>query len=189
MKKVVIDTKKLKVLQPTKNPFAALVRSIIYQQLSGKAAVSILNKFTSLFKPKKFPSPADILKITDAQFQSAGISPQKRSYLRDLAAKFLDGSINPRQFPTMSDQEIIDHLVRVKGVGEWTAHMFLIFALNRPDILPTGDLAIRKGFMKVFGLRKEPSHDKMHKLAHAHKGAHTTLALYLWSVMDAEKEK
>ena len=84
----------------------------------------------------------------------------------------------------MSDEEIIEHLVQVKGVGQWTAHMFLIFALNRPDILPTGDLAIRKGFMKVFGLRKTPSHEKMHALAKPHTGERTALSLYLWDSLE-----
>ena len=185
--KIKINKRKLRKLEPTKNPFQSLVRSIIYQQLSGKAAGSILNKFVLLFKPRKFPRPKDVLKLTDAQFKSAGVSVQKASYLRDLSAKFLDGTINPKKFSKMSDAEIEEHLVRVKGVGVWTAHMFLIFALNRPDILPTGDLAIRKGFMKAFSLRTIPSHAKMVKLAQAHAGERTYLSLHLWGIMDDEK--
>lgn len=188
-KKIPINKKKLRTLEPTKNPFQSLVRSIIYQQLSGKAAGSILNKFVLLFKPKKFPIPKDVLKLTDKQFKSAGVSAQKAGYLRDLSTKFLDGTINPKNFHKMSDYEIQEHLVQVKGIGTWTAHMFLIFALNRPDILPTGDLAIRKGFMKAFGLRSVPSHEKMVSLAQPHVGERTYLSLHLWGIMDEEKEK
>lgn len=187
-KRIKINKKKLRKLEPTKNPFQSLVRSIIYQQLSGKAAGSILNKFVLLFSPKTFPKPEDVLRLTNAQFKSAGVSVQKVSYLRDLSMKFLDGTINPKKFHKMSDRDIEEHLVRIKGVGMWTAHMFLIFALNRPDVLPTGDLAIRKGFMKAFSLRKVPSHEKMVELAESHIGERTYLSLYLWSIMDEEKK-
>lgn len=186
-KKIVINKRKLRKLEPTKNPFQSLVRSIIFQQLSGKAATSILNKFVLLFKPKSFPKPEDVLKLSDKQFKSAGVSAQKAGYLRDLSTKFIDGSINPKKFKNMSDTEIEEHLVQVKGVGVWTAHMFLIFALNRPDVLPTGDLAIRKGFMKAFGLRTAPSHEEMIKLAKSHTGERTYLSLHLWGIMDDEK--
>jgi DNA-3-methyladenine glycosylase II len=187
--KLKINKKKLRKLEPTKNPFQSLVRSIIFQQLSGKAATSILNKFIGLWPKKKFPKPEDILLLTDAQFRGAGVSLQKAKYLRDLSEKFLDKTINPKNFHKMSDQEIIDHLVQVKGVGEWTAHMFLIFALNRPDVLPTGDLAIRKGFMRAFNLKAVPTHEKMNLLAQAHKGERTYLSLHLWGIMDDEKKK
>ncbi len=187
MKPLKINEKFFDKLEPTKNPFQSLARSIIYQQLSGKAAASILKKFIALWPRKKFPQPADVLALSDAQLRSAGVSAQKAAYLRDLAAKFLDRTINPKHFAKMGDQEIIDHLVQVKGIGEWTAHMFLMFALNRPNVLPTGDLAIRKGFMKAFNLRKEPSHTRMHELAKPHKGKHTHLALHLWAIMDGEE--
>ncbi len=187
VQKIKINKKKLRTLEPTKNPFQSLVRSIIFQQLSGKAATSILNKFIALWPAKKFPNPEDVLALTDAQFKSAGVSSQKASYLRDLSLKFVDGTINPKKFSKMSDTEIEEHLVRVKGVGVWTAHMFLIFALNRPDVLPTGDLAIRKGFMKAFALKTMPSHEKMVQLAKAHAGERTYLSLHLWGIMDDEK--
>jgi DNA-3-methyladenine glycosylase II len=197
-KKIRINKKKLRKLEPTKNPFQSLVHSIIYQQLSGKAAGSILNKFVGLFNPKnpegkstsygtRFPTPKDVLKLTDKQFKSAGVSAQKAGYLRDLSTKFMDGTINPKNFYKMSDAQIEEHLVQVKGIGTWTAHMFLIFALNRPDILPTGDLAIRKGFMKAFSLRSVPSHEKMVSLAKSHTGERTYLSLHLWGIMDEEK--
>lgn len=188
MKQLRLDPKKLQRLSPSKNAFASLVRSIIYQQLSGKAAEAILKKFLALFPRKSFPTPRDVLALSDAHFQSAGVSTQKRTYLRDLAEKFLDGTIEPKKFPHLSDEEIVEHLVAVKGVGVWTAHMFLIFALNRSNVLPVGDLAIRKGFQKVFKLRTEPIEKKMHDLARPYYGNYTLLALHLWDHMDAEKE-
>ncbi len=187
LKKIKINKKNLRKLESTKNPFQSLVRSIIFQQLSGRAASSILNKFVSLWPNKKFPKPEDVLKLSDLQFKNAGVSAQKASYLRDLSIKFIDGTINPKKFSKMSDAEIEEYLVQVKGVGIWTAHMFLIFALNRPDILPTGDLAIRKGFMKAFGLRIMPSHARMVELAKLHAGERTYLSLHLWGIMDDDK--
>jgi len=196
--KIQINKKKLRKLEPTKDAFASLLRSIIYQQISGSAAASIERKFFSLFNPQankakakrgmllgnKFPTPKEVLSTSDAKLRSAGLSRGKIIYIKDLAAKFLDGTINPKKFSKMSDAEIEKHLVQVKGIGTWTAHMFLIFALNRPDVLPTGDLAIRKGFMKAFGLRKVPSHEKMISLARAHEGERTYLSLHLWGIMD-----
>lgn len=169
--------------------FSALVRSIIFQQLSGTAATSILNKFVSLSQKKKFPTPQDVLSYTDKDFQHAGVSPQKRAYLRDLATRFLDGTIVPRRFSNMSDQEIVEHLVVVKGVGEWTAHMFLIFYLGRPNVLPLGDLAIQKGFQKVWSLRNAPTEKKMRELARPYEGNYSALARFLWAHMDKEKQK
>lgn len=184
MKRLVINKDKLRPLTPTRNAFQSLVKSIISQQISTTAASAILKKFVALFAPKKFPQPRDVLATSDEALRSAGLSRSKIAYLRDLAGKFIDGAIDPKKFPKMNDQEIIDHLVQVKGIGIWTAHMFLVFALNRPDVLPTGDLAIRKGFMRAFHLRKMPSHEKMVTLARAHAGERTYLSLYLWSIMD-----
>ncbi len=184
--KVLFDKTALTQLEPTKNAFQSLVKSIISQQISTKAASSILKKFTVLFAPKKFPQPLDVLAKSDKEFRSAGLSRGKIVYIRDLATKFIDKTIDPKKFSKMSDTEIIDHLVQVKGIGEWTAHMFLMFALNRPDVLPTGDLAIRKGFMKAYGLRTMPTHAKMLALAKSHAGERTNLSLHLWGIMDGE---
>jgi DNA-3-methyladenine glycosylase II len=188
VKKLLIDKEKLRALEPAKNAFAMLVRSIINQQISGKAAASILKKFIALWSKRnattRFPKPEEVLAANDELLRSAGLSRGKVVYLKDLAAKFLDGTINPKLFPKMTDAEIIEHLTRVKGIGVWTAHMFLIFALNRPDILPVGDLAIRKGFMKAFGLRTMPTETKMVALAKEHVGNRTYLALHLWKLVD-----
>lgn len=198
MRPVHSDIQTLRLHGPTKNPFASLVRSIVYQQLSAKAAASIERKFFCLYNPdtmnapakrgtlrgRKFPKPKDILKTPAEKLRTVGLSRSKITYLKDLAEKFENRTINPKKFSTMRDEDIIDHLTQVKGIGVWSAHMFLIFALNRPDVLPVGDLAIRKGFMKAFGLRKMPTPARMHMLARPHSGRRTYLALHLWKVVD-----
>ena len=164
--------------------FQSLCESIIFQQLSGKAAGTILARFVALFPKKKFPTPEDVLKIKTEKLRSAGLSGQKASYLKDLAAKFKDGTINPKIFSKMSDAEIIEHVVAVKGIGEWTAQMFLMFTLARPDVLPTGDLGIQKGFQKLFALRNRPSPKQMKKLANGWRGHRTAACMYLWRLQD-----
>ena len=168
--------------------FRSLAEAIIYQQLSGKAAATILKRFIALFAPKKFPTPEDVLKIKVEKLRSAGLSMQKANYLKDLALKCSDGTINPRSFARMSDAEIIEHVTRVKGIGEWTAHMFLMFTLHRPDVLPTGDLGIQKGFKKLFNLKKLPNAKQMEKLARPWLGHRTLACMYLWRYVDGGGE-
>ncbi len=166
------------------DPFEALVRSIIYQQLSGKAAGTILARFHVLFTNKK-PTPKLVLKLESEQFKSVGISGQKTGYLRDLAEKFLDGTVDPQHFETMTDESIREHLIAVKGIGRWTADMFLMFTLHRPDVLPTGDLGIQKGFQKVFKMRSLPGAKKMEKLAKVWSPYRTVACWYLWRAVDS----
>ena len=165
-------------------PFQALCESIIYQQISGSAAASILKKFVALWPRKKFPTPDDVLKIKIEKLRSAGVSPQKAAYLKDLAAKVVDGTINPKLFPNMSDTEISEHGVAVKGIGEWTAQMFLMFTLGRPDVLPTGDLGLQKAMQKLFALRAKPSPKRMIQLAKQWEGHRTVACFYLWRTLD-----
>lgn len=166
------------------NIFRALAESIIYQQLSGKAAATITKRFILLFPGKVFPAPGDVLKISTPQLRSVGLSGQKSSYLKDLAAKCIDGTVSSRSFHHMSDEEVIAHLVAVKGIGPWTAQMFLMFTLGRPDVLPTGDLGIQKGFQRVFGLKKLPTAPQMEKLAKGWAGHRTLACFYLWRSLD-----
>ena len=189
MKKLPITPFKIVAKKPAGTPFQSLCRAIIFQQLSGTAATSIMRKFVALSPEKKFPLPQDVLSYSDEAFKRAGVSPQKRGYLRDLAKRFLDGTIVPRLFSKMSDEEIVEHLTVVKGVGVWTAQMFLIFYLGRPNVLPVGDLAIQKGFQKAFSLRNVPTEKKMRELARPYEGEHSALARYLWDLIDREKEK
>jgi len=161
--------------------------SIVYQQVSGKAAASILNKFKNLFGGR-FPTPDEVLEKTGEELRSVGLSRGKVIYIRDLAEKFKDGTINPRKFPRMSNDEIIEHLTRVKGIGTWTAHMFLLFTLRRPDVLPTLDLAIRKGFQIVYGLREIPEHEAMERLARGWRKHASLASLYLWRIYETGKK-
>ncbi len=166
--------------------FQSLAEAIVYQQLSGKAAATILARFVALFPKKKFPTPEDVIKIKLEKLRAVGLSGQKAGYLKDLAAKFKDGTINPKLFHTMSDAEITEHVVAVKGIGEWTAQMFLMFTLNRPDVLPTGDLGIQKGMQRLFALRTKPSPEKMQKLAQPWAGHRTVACFYLWRLLDTK---
>lgn len=163
--------------------FGSIARSITYQQISGKAASAIYARFAALF-PRKTPTPARLLKLSDTQLRACGYSSQKIAYLRDAARKFRDGTVNPRRFPKMTSEEIIEHFVQIKGVGVWTAHMVLIFTLHRLDILPTGDLGIRKGFQKVYRLKSLPSPAEMEKLALPWRAHASVASWYLWRVAD-----
>src|SRR3989338_1867311 len=163
--------------------FQSLAEAIIYQQLSGKAAGTILKRFVALFPKTTFPSPEQVLKIKTEKLRSAGLSGQKSAYLKDLAAKFKDGTINPKLFSKMSDAEIIEHVVAVKGIGEWTVHMFLMFTLARPDVLPTGDLGVQKGFQKLFGLKKKPPPKQIQKLSEPWSGHRAVACFYLWRLL------
>lgn len=170
--------------------FKALARSIVYQQLSGKAAETIFRRFVELFQKnasRKFPTPEQVLAMPLSKLRSAGLSKQKASYLRDLAHHFHTKKINHKKFHKMSNDEIIEHLLRVKGIGEWTVHMFLIFTLGRPDVLPVGDLGIRKGFQVVYKLKALPDKKMMEKLAMPWRQHATLAARYLWKAADDEK--
>jgi DNA-3-methyladenine glycosylase II len=166
--------------------FQALVRAIVYQQLSGKAAGTIHRRFVALYPRGKHPKPEAVLKTRFAKLRSAGLSKQKASYLKDLSKKFLDGTIEPKKFAKMSDEEIREHVIAVKGIGRWTVDMFLMFTLGRLDVLPTGDLGIQNGFQKLFKMKKRPSVSMMEKLASPWAPYRTIASWYLWRVADAD---
>ena len=174
-------------LRRGKNPFQALVRSIIHQQVSGAAARTIYARFLGLFARGTFPTPEMVQKISLAKMRSAGLSGQKALYLKDLAEKFSDGTIRHRSLHNMESAEIVEHLTQVKGIGVWTVHMFLIFTLNRPDVLPTGDLGIRKGFQVLYKLKDLPDHAQMESLARPWRAHASTASWYLWRVADSAK--
>ncbi|MBV9159476.1 MAG: DNA-3-methyladenine glycosylase 2 family protein [Candidatus Kaiserbacteria bacterium] len=168
--------------------FESLLRSIVYQQLSGYAAAAIHGRVLALFRGGK-PSPQALLKIRAPRLRKAGLSIQKITYVRDLAKKCIDGTVDEKRFPKMTSEEIVEHLVAVKGIGAWTAHMMLIFRLHRTDILPVGDLAIRKGFQKVYGLKHMPSSKEMEKIASPWRDHASIASWYLWREMDGAKSK
>ncbi len=165
-------------------PFNALIRAIIFQQLSGKAARTILDRFLALYPKSRFPTPQELLNTSETAIRGAGVSAQKYAYLRDLAEKFIDGTVNPKRFSTMTDEQVYEHVVRVKGVGPWTTDMFLMFTLGRPDVLPTGDLGIQKGMQRLFKLREFPKPEKMRALAEAWRPYRTVACWYLWRLAD-----
>lgn len=169
------------------NAFQSLCRSIIYQQISGKAAASILERFKVLFRPKRFPSPEMVINAPVIKLRKAGLSEQKVSYLKDLALKFSDGTIKHRSLDRMSNEKIVEHVTQVKGIGSWTVHMFMIFTLNRPDVLPTGDLGIRKGFQILYRLKSLPDRAKMEKLAKPWREHASAASWYLWRIADEAK--
>lgn len=163
--------------------YIALTRAIIYQQLSGKAAATIYRRYSEVFKGGK-PDCREFSKKKPEALRAAGLSGQKLTYLTDLSEKFREGFIKPEKFPSMSDQEVREHLVAVKGIGVWTADMFLMFTLGRPDVLPTLDLGIRRGFQLLFKMKAMPDHDKMQKLASPWAPYRTVASWYLWRLAD-----
>lgn len=171
------------------NAFQSLCRSIIYQQVSGAAAATILARFIALFPKSRFPTPEAVSKMPIKKMRAAGLSAQKASYIKDLALKFSDGTIKHASLNTMTNSEILEHLIQIKGIGAWTVHMFLIFTLNRPDVLPTGDLGIRKGFQILYRLKSLPDHAKMEQLAKPWRAHASIASWYLWRIADETKKK
>ena len=137
-------------LKPKKNYFKSLTRTIIYQQLSGKAAQTISDRFISLYPSNDYPLPQDVLKTNHDLLRSVGISNAKAHYIKNIAEAFINGTVDHENLDQLSDTEIIDQLISIKGVGPWTIQMFLMFTLNRLDIFPTGDLGVQKGFKIYF---------------------------------------
>jgi DNA-3-methyladenine glycosylase II len=167
--------------------FGTLVRSIVFQQLSGKAARTIMQRLVNAL-PEGRLTPEAILALTPEQMRSLGLSGQKTAYVRDLAERTRSGEIDFSKFPAMSDDEVIEHLTRVKGVGIWTAHMFLIFALRRPDVLPTGDLGVRAAMRKAYRMRALPKPERMEKIAKRWRPYCSVASWYLWRSLDGPAE-
>jgi len=164
--------------------FHSLAEAIIYQQLNGKAAVTIFKRFAALVGEPL--TPEGILKLSEEQLRSVGLSKQKSSYLRDLAAKTHEGKLDFGRLPKLSDDEVIEHLTQVKGIGVWTAHMFLMFALRRPNVLPTGDFGVRMAMKKYYKKRNLPKPDQMEKIAKAWEPYRSVACWYLWKSLDVK---
>ncbi|MGA7292667.1 MAG: DNA-3-methyladenine glycosylase [Terriglobales bacterium] len=162
--------------------FHSLAESILYQQLNGKAAATIFDRFTALAGDPL--TPKGILKLTDEQMRGVGLSRQKTSYLRDLAEKTAVGLLEFERMSEMSEDEVIAHLTQVKGIGVWTAHMFLMFTLRRPDILPVGDYGVQAAIKKHYKKRKWPKPDVMQKIAKPWAPYRSIACWYLWKSLD-----
>ncbi len=164
--------------------FAALVRAIVYQQLAGSAARAIHDRL--LAAAGGAFTPESMLALSEEQMRACGLSKQKLSYIRDLAAKTLSRDVVFEDLPTMSDADVVEHLTRVKGIGEWSAHMFLMFALRRENIMPTGDLGIRSAMMKAYRKRKLPGPKEMLRIARKWEPHRTLACYYLWRSLDVK---
>jgi 3-methyladenine DNA glycosylase/8-oxoguanine DNA glycosylase len=165
----------------TRSPYEALVEAVVYQQLTAKAASTIFERLKALYPENAVPSPKELLETPQARFREAGLSRAKALAVNDIARKALDGTIpSMRAISKMSDEEIIEALIQIRGVGRWTAEMFLIFRLGRPDVFPITDYGIQKGFMKAFRKRKLPTPKQLASYGSRWEPYRTTAALYLW---------
>jgi 3-methyladenine DNA glycosylase/8-oxoguanine DNA glycosylase len=169
------------------NYFEALVRAIVYQQLSGKAASTIYNRFKDLFPGNKYPSPQDVLIKTHDQLREVGLSNQKATYIHNIANAFDSGAVT-QNIDSLNDKDIIKELTAIKGVGPWTAEMFLMFTLHRPDVFPVTDLGIRKGLQLFCGLDDLPDPDFMIKTAAPWRPYRTLASWYLWRLVEGPFE-
>jgi DNA-3-methyladenine glycosylase II len=165
--------------------FSALVRAIVGQQLSTKAASTIHQRLIDLMAGGR-ATPDGVACLTDAQLRAVGLSRQKSAYLRDLCAKVGDGTVRLDALKRMTDDEVIEELTKIKGVGVWTAQMFLMFRLHRPDVLPVGDLGIVNAVKRVYGLRKLPTSRRIAKIGDAWRPYRSVASWYLWRSLDNE---
>jgi DNA-3-methyladenine glycosylase II len=163
--------------------FAMHVRAIVFQQLSTKAATTIHDRLMG-YLPDGKPTAEALAAITDDQLRTAGISRQKAQYLRDLCEKVRSGAVPLADVDSMSDDDVIAVLTQVKGIGRWTAEMFLIFRLQRPDVLPLNDLGIVNAIQRAYRLRKKPTPDRMRKLGEAWRPYRSIASWYLWRSLD-----
>jgi 3-methyladenine DNA glycosylase/8-oxoguanine DNA glycosylase len=171
-------------------PFEALAESIAYQQLSGKAAATIWGRVRGLYGKRKKLDPAEVLKTPDKTLRACGLSGSKTAALKDLAAKTLDGTVpTRRELIRMTDEEIIERLTKVRGIGRWTVEMLLLFELGRLDVWPVADYGVQKGFAKTFGRRKLPTPKQFAKIGEKWRPYRSVAAWYFWRALDAPEKK
>ncbi|HXW83740.1 MAG TPA: DNA-3-methyladenine glycosylase [Candidatus Binataceae bacterium] len=160
--------------------FQALVRAIIFQQLAGPAALAIYNRFVALYPEREFPTPAEVLATSEATLRKCGLSAKKTLYVKDLAAHIERGAIDFHRFPAMSDAEIVEHLTQVKGIGPWTAEIFLMFNLGRPDVFPFDDLGLWNAVQRAYRMRARPDKKRLRKMAERWRPYRSAAAWYFW---------
>lgn len=169
---------------PVVDPFSALVRTITAQQISTKAAATIHGRLVALM-PGGIATPDALLSVSDDQLRAAGLSRQKSAYLRDLGHKVASGELPVDALAELTDDDVIDAIVKVKGLGRWSAEMFLMFRLRRPDVLPVDDLGIVTAIQRLYGLRKRPKPDRIRKIAEAWRPYRTVACWYLWRSLES----
>ncbi len=164
------------------DPFKALIRAIISQQLSTKAAATIAARFEALFDA--FPTPSQVVAVPDERLRGVGLSSQKVGYLRDLSRRIEEGLLPMEALDRMDDEAVVERLTQVKGIGRWTAEMFLMFRLQRPDVLPVGDLGIVKAVQRAYKLRKAPTADRLTRIGEAWRPYRSVACWYLWASLN-----
>ena len=170
-----------------RTPFQALVRSVVYQQLNGSVAEKILGRVLALYPDARFPSAEQLRDTPDDRLRGAGLSRAKTAALKDIAAKTLEGIIPPAAIiRRMSDEEIVERLTVIRGVGPWTVQMFLIFTLGRADVLPAADYGVRQGFALVYGRKELPPPAELLDMGEKWRPHRTTAAWYFWRALDNE---
>jgi DNA-3-methyladenine glycosylase II len=167
------------------DPFTALVEAIVWQQLSNKAAATIYKRVLALLPGGGPPTPGGILALEEADLRAAGLSRAKTVYVRDLAARVRDGDVHLDALGTLGDDPVIAELTKVKGIGRWTAEMFLMFRLHRPDVLPVGDVGLANAMRRAYRLRKTPLPGRMQKIAEPWRPYRSVACWYLWRSLDA----
>jgi DNA-3-methyladenine glycosylase II len=173
-----------------KDHLSALVGAIVSQQLSTKAAATIFGRFVALFPDGHIPHAGAIAARSDGELRGVGLSGQKVGYMRDLCARILDGRLQLDELKVLADEEVIERLVAVKGFGRWTAEMFLMFRLHRPDVLPAGDLGIVNAIHRLYGLRKKPDAKRILRMGEAWRPYRSVASWYLWQTLrETEKSK
>lgn len=173
------------VARPLVSPFDSLAESIAYQQLSGKAAATIFGRVRALYPKRKYLDPKLVLATSDETLRACGLSRSKTAALKDLAAKTLDGTVpSGRALARMSDEEIIERLTKVRGIGRWTVEMLLLFELGRLDIWPVADYGVQKGFVKTFGRRRLPTRKQFLKIGEKWRPYRSVAAWYFWRALD-----
>jgi DNA-3-methyladenine glycosylase II len=165
--------------RPRREHFAALARAILYQQLAGRAAAAIHARFVALFDGEN-PTPEAVLAVRPAQLRRAGLSGNKAASIRDLAEKVVDGSVQLDRMSRLADDEVVRQLTLVRGIGRWTAEMFLIFQLGRLDVWPVGDYGVRKGYALLYGLGDPPAPKDLEPLGDRFRPYRTVAAWYCW---------
>jgi len=168
--------------RPRRDHFAELARAICYQQLAGGAAATIHGRFAALFDGS--PDPETVLTVPESTLRGCGLSAAKTASIRDLAAKVLDGTVELDRIGRLDDDTVVRELVAVRGIGEWTAQMFLIFQLGRPDVWPTGDLGVRNGYARLHELDAAPTARELEPLGDVYRPFRSVAAWYCWRVLD-----